>query len=224
MNIDDIIKNIEVPDIGMMPSIFQHQEELMKRYDEIERSNGLFIPDHTKFGIDHCLVQQRIKDMFWRMTEELAEAVECLPIPMDWIKQWNQNSNVRHFFEELADALHFLVEASIISQLCPSIIIPLTALLHSNKTKNLNTQFANDTRFSCAKVIFAAGSAANCLKNKPWKQTQMPTDVMNFHNQLIATWGSFFRLFAYLGCDEKWVYVLYAKKNLVNKWRQETNY
>lgn len=228
INIDDVIKNIEVPDVGMMPSIFQHQKELMVKYDEIERDNGLLVPDyrHGEESIDSCLLQQRIKDMFWRMTEELAEAVECLPVPKKWAEQWDKDVNIHHFFEELADALHFLVEATIISKINVTVVQPLTALLDSNKTEvsGINGWFNNGIRFSCAKVIFAAGTTANCLKNKPWKQTQMPTDVLKFHNCIVDIWAAFFRLFGYLGCDKKMVYVLYAKKNLVNKWRQETNY
>ena len=68
------------------------------------------------------------------------------------------------------------------------------------------------------------GIAANVLKNKPWKLTQMSTDIQKFKNKLIATWIEFAFLWQELGCAKEDVYTLYTKKHDVNVWRQNTNY
>ena len=75
-----------------------------------------------------------------------------------------------------------------------------------------------------ANVVFSMGLAANVLKNKPWKQTHMPTDVEKFKNKFIKVWADFGVLWQELQCSLEDVYVLYVKKHDVNKWRQETLY
>lgn len=223
MNIDDVIGKIEVPEGPIMVTIFSHQKKLMEKYDIIERKNNYYVPD-PPYSLDDTKVQQRIKDLFWRVTEELAEAIETIPPEFqlsEWTQFWDTKPTVRHFFEELADALHFLVEASILANLDPK-KIELDRLSHSGRSLSefCHKEVINRT----TKVIFKMGFAANTFKNKAWKLTQMPTDIAKFRGQLITVWLFFIELWWYLNCTQKQVYVFYAKKNLVNQWRQETNY
>jgi len=223
VNIDDVIQKIEIPEGPVIVTIFNRHKKLMRKYDVIERKNGYCIPN-PPYSLDNTKVQQRIKDMFWRVTEELSEAVEAIPTEFqlsEWAQFWDNQSNVRHFFEELADALHFLVEASILANLNPK-EIKLDSLSYSDRPLS---EFDLDGAIDkVATVIFKMGFAANTFKNKPWKLTQMPTDINKFKKQLVGVWDSFTELWWYLNCTQKQVYVFYAKKNLVNQWRQETNY
>jgi len=223
VNIDDVTKKIEVPEGPIIVTIFNHHKKLMEKYDVIERKNGYYVPD-PPYSLDDTKVQQRIKDLFWRVTEELAEAIEAIPPEFqlsEWAQFWDTEPDVRHFFEELADALHFLVEASILADLDPKKIV-LDSLSDSNRPlSEFNLDGVVD---KVADTILRMGFAANTFKNKPWKLTQMPTDIRKFGKQLIEVWGFFTYLWWYLNCTQKQVYIFYAKKNLVNQWRQETNY
>jgi len=221
VNIDDINQKIVFPE-HLVVTIFEHQKKLMIKYHAIELKNGINYPS-APWNLDDRVVQYIIKDMFWRTTEELAEAVEIIPSLFHlkkWRVFWNTEVSIRHFFEELADALHFLVEASIIVGLEPrtEVEILFGPPLKFNANDDLNIEEL------IADIIFSMGFAANVLKNKPWKQTQMPTDIEKFKNKLIATWRRFVILWQELGCSQEDVYVLYIKKHNVNVWRQNTNY
>lgn len=228
INIDDVTKRIKVPKGPILITIFNHQKELMKKYDEIETSNGYEIPK-PPYSIEDTKVQQRIKDMFWRMTEELSEAVETFPGQIEllnWKEYWATSTDIRHFFEELADALHFLVEASIIARVNPyTIQLKFSSELNNIPPSGFSPyEIREAVIVKISDTIFHMGYAANTLKNKPWKLTQMSTDITKFKKQLIQAWEMFILMWRYLSCDEKQIYLFYIKKNLVNKWRQETNY
>lgn len=223
MNIDDVVKEIEIPEGPIIVAIFNHHQKLMEKYDIIERKNGYYVPK-PPHSLEDTKVQQRIKDMFWRVTEELAEAIETIPLEFKlagWVECWDTEPQVRHFFEELSDALHFLTEASILAGLNPMRIV-FSNLLDSNarfRALSLPTVISRVTD-----IILNMGLTANTLKNKPWKLTQVSTDVAKFEDQLVEVWTSFIDLWNYLKCNQKHVYIFYAKKNLVNQWRQKTNY
>jgi dimeric dUTPase (all-alpha-NTP-PPase superfamily) len=231
LNIDDIIQKIEVPE-NIVKTIRGLQSQLMIKYDYIERKNGFLIP-YPPYNLNDSLVQARIKDMFWRTTEELAEAYEILPgiLQMNqWTTKWTTDDKIRHFFEEIADAIHFLIEASIIANLD---FIKLENLFKENIPGEFSIHYSKsildkiqvgEIEKKIAYIIFSLGLSANMLKNKPWKQTQMETDIIKFLESLLTTWAYFINLFLYLACSQKHIYVLYAKKNFVNQWRQKTNY
>jgi len=238
MNLDDVKLEVECPG-EVIQTIFKHQTELMFKYEEIETKNGIYVPK-LPGSLDDRRVQYRLKDMFWRFTEELAEAAEEFILHpnsfrglVNWEKEWVNNNAVRHFFEEIVDALHFLTEASIIAGLDPLYINgDLKNVLRASPqdgTILMNSSYHPDVLLHSADRLFfpvirSIGLAANCLKNKPWKISEMPTDVAKFKSMMHDAWSEFFRMWAALGGSEKMLYILYAKKNLVNQWRQETSY
>ena len=71
--------------------------------------------------------------------------------------------------------------------------------------------------------VMQLGMMCNCLKNKPWKQTNMVTDKDNFFDHLICVWLCYFSLLSnILEADE--IAQTYLKKSQVNKFRQRSNY
>lgn len=218
MNIDDVKKVDGVESVeDSIKGIFSKQEALMQKYGPIERSNGTDVPE-PPYHLDDRKVQVRLKDMFWRTTEEIAEALECMPEKQylaSWSYWWEKKSDLRHFYEEIIDALHFLVEASIISNM--SVKDVLSAIRGVKCSGNSVTH-------TVMSFIEYMGLAANCLKNKPWKQTMMATDQKNYKAKLQLAWGHFWSLLDSLGLDYNDVYVLYVKKNKVNQFRQRSNY
>lgn len=115
MNVKDF-EDVEIPEGDLLTMIFEKQKELMEKYEPIERERGFITVVPEQQGeIDHRFVQFRIKDLASRATEELYEAMNCLKN-----KPWKQSevtTDAVHFYEELADQLHFLVEMWITSGL-----------------------------------------------------------------------------------------------------------
>lgn len=112
----------EIPRGGdLLATIFAGQRQLMEEYDEIERRNGAVVPRPEFFGqLDAREVQIRLKDLAWRVTEEISEATNTLKN-----KPWKQTfvaTDVAHFEEEVADALHFFVEFLITAGFTPETI------------------------------------------------------------------------------------------------------
>ena len=93
----------------MLELIFAGQRELMEKYELIEARNGaIVVLSDSRGEIDDREVQMRLKDLAYRTIEELSEATNCLknkPWKNDMVK-----TDRAHFYEEIADALHFFVE------------------------------------------------------------------------------------------------------------------
>jgi hypothetical protein len=68
------------------------------------------------------------------------------------------------------------------------------------------------------------GEAMNCLKNKPWKQTQIRTDYLHYVEELMDAFHFMVSLFILSGLTCTDVYELYFKKSEVNKFRQRSKY
>jgi len=222
MNIDDVaMDSIVMPKTTVVAAIFEHQHDLTMKYKDIEKKNGANFPV-PPWNIDDKFVQWRLKDLFWRVTEELAEALDGGGFRgmANWEKRWNDDADVRHFFEELADALHFLVEASLVGGLEP---VDIQEYWEADIDAGGSTS-SSDIQKSCADIVWAIGLAANCLKNKPWKLTQMPTDKPAFNRHMMDAWCEFIDLWEGLGCSQEFVYKLYFRKNAVNQFRQRSNY
>jgi len=108
VNVKDF-PEVELPEGDLLEGIFAGQYELIEKYHDIEQSRGALVIEPENFGeIDHRFVQWRIKDLAFRTIEELTEATNTLKQ-----KPWKQSevpTDQEHFYEELADALHFFVE------------------------------------------------------------------------------------------------------------------
>lgn len=216
MNIDDVESTeIEIPEGPVLKHIYVKQASLMDKYEEIERANGAVVPSPA-WGINDPRVQMRVKDMFWRVTEELAEALEDVPQDLwQWRQKWDERSKIRHVWEEIADALHFLVEASIIVDFEPK------DWAFPGFQKTMGQRPIEQYAF---RIIMELGLAANCLKNKPWKNTHMETDKENFTKHLNRAWRQLGAMFATYEFTLNDIYILYMKKATVNVFRQRTNY
>jgi hypothetical protein len=232
MNIDDVRTVEDVPPEERWLAIFAHQRKLMEKYDEIERDAGANVPEEP-WSLDDKRVQWRLKDLFWRVTEELAEALEFDDprLLLDWESKWEESADVRHVFEELADALHFFVEASIISGEEGLTVRELerdarVALAHYEETPRGKVVLRpkDVLQRKAWEVVYYLGLAANTLKNKPWKQTHMPTDEWRFKGHLWQAWTAFHRIWINFACSQQRVFELYFRKMKVNEFRQRTKY
>jgi hypothetical protein len=74
------------------------------------------------------------------------------------------------------------------------------------------------------RAVEEISEATNCLKNKPWKQTEMVTDKVHFYEELIDAFHFFVELCITAGMTAEDVARVYHRKHAVNKFRQESKY
>lgn len=110
VNIKDI--KTEAPSEGdWLQNIFSRQRELMEKYDEIEKRNGLLLYEGVPVDLHDRRGQFRIRELIRRCVEELFEASHTLKNSA-W-KNSHVLTDTDHFYEEVADAFHFIVELCI---------------------------------------------------------------------------------------------------------------
>lgn len=229
MNVDDAVPTADYP-ADKLADIVAKQTELMHKYHGIEKANGLLQTDAIPVDLHDRHGQARLKDFAWRVTEEIAEATEAMEIHAD-IPQ--------HALEELGDALHFLIELDLLAGIdfdadivgtktsecgldelyrsLPRLDDPLA--LGSIPDK-VGLMIVRDNAWN---TIESLGKAMNCLKQKPWKQTHLLTDVGKFKKHLVAANHAFF-LLCFTLMDAKGLYDVYCRKKQVNDFRIRSNY
>lgn len=209
--------------------IFQKQRKLMEKYEDIEAKNGLLQTHDIPVNLHDRMGQARLKDFSWRVTEELAEAMEAYEIHPDLID---------HVHEEVADALHFLTELTILSGVTPQQVY--TGILDGSKAAGSQDMLGEIFHLlsngralggkpmsldkAMSRTVTSLGLMCNTLKNKPWKNTHMITDENLFRKNLFYAWENFFFLCISYGITAERLDDLYFRKNQVNQFRQKSNY
>jgi phosphoribosyl-ATP pyrophosphohydrolase len=211
MNVNDI--ESEKPDGDKLELIFKRQTELKDKYHHIEESQGVgygLIKGLT-FDINEIRSQCLLKDLAWRVVEEITEATEAL-----------QKGDMVHFREELADALHFLTELCIQVNITPDMIVKgINKPLNKDKFDILFKGRSQEK--DPYKPIYYIGLAMNCLKQKPWKKTHILTDEKKFQKLIEYAYYFFCQyLSAYATSDD--AFDFYFKKSRVNDFRIKSNY
>jgi len=74
------------------------------------------------------------------------------------------------------------------------------------------------------RVTEEVGEAMNTLKNKPWKQTELTTDVDHFLEELVDGFHFYVELLILSGFDPESLFRTYFLKSEVNKFRQRSKY
>lgn len=218
MNINDISeKNIPIMD-NFWNDVFKIQHNLIIKYNEIElkvMGIELLYGPINYFHIDNQVVQLKIKEYLWRISEELGESYECIQNAED------ENSiDIKHQLEELSDGLHFFVELLIKLNYNPKEIYPLEFIkkTYDRLYKNWNQEeFYLNAFTSLAKI-------GNCLKNKPWKQSQMQTDRQYMYSKIKEFSEWFMFIFFHNNFSINNIFNIYSRKSQVNQFRQNTNY
>jgi NTP pyrophosphatase (non-canonical NTP hydrolase) len=74
------------------------------------------------------------------------------------------------------------------------------------------------------RVVEELMESMNTLRNKPWKQSEVETDVDHFQEELADTMHFFIELLITAGISAEDFFLLYYMKSEVNKFRQRSNY
>lgn len=208
--IDDIVRQ-NGPHFKYFQAIFDRQELLHNRYAQIEANNGFYVPTRV---IEPSLNDPRftlwIRSRFWYVTEELAES---LPEA--------ESGDGQKFFEEVIDALHYLVEVSMFVDVGINTVEQIWETCGMVQTELIYEPVAERVY---SHIIMQLGLTANLLKNKEWKQTPVSVNQDEFRFRLLATWNKFFMALKCFGLSKEAVYVLYCLKNEINQKRQEDGY
>lgn len=202
VNITDVKDQTKFPE-DIWKAIFEKQWELALKYSEIEGMGDLL--KTTSNNIDTAKGQRWIKDFSWRVTEELAETQEAYT---EW-RRTKEEACLTHYWEEMTDALHFLVELTLIAGYKSDFVPKATAVWLETKSWD---------------VVYSLGLMCNTLKNKLWKQTQLLTDRNLFEFYLRQTWLYFISIFVNEHLSKEDIYNLYFKKNQVNQFRIRSKY
>ena len=96
----------------------------------------------------------------------------------------------------------------------------------NGKTSNLHTRVGNMLiKEMIDSTIQELSEAIQTMKNwKPWKQTDMETDVEHFKEEMIDGLHFYIEALILAGVDADEVFELYFKKNKVNQFRQNSKY
>lgn len=195
----------------LWPSIFEKQKELIEKYKDIEKMGTLL--EETEINLNTAFGQKWIKDFAWRVVEELTEAMESDLMSEEYAEEGAialAKEAHLHYQEELIDAVHFLAELTIIAGFDYH-VVPKIPYTEENEAEWFS-------------VVYNLGLLANCLKNKPWKQSQMLTDYNKARAYIVEIWRSMIYVLFNAGLDYQGIYRLYFKKNSVNKFRQRSKY
>lgn len=226
VNINDVKTNSDDWKGDRLEAIFKRQQELMEKYHDIEKANGLLQTEDVPVSLHDRFGQTRLKDFAWRATEELGEALDA----------FTHSDNMDHCWEELADALHFLAEFTILAGMTPEdLVVILNAGRDAVEGDYLDQFFywseppkvypQQEMMFmEVGRFIQYMGMACNCFKNKPWKQSHMLTDVKEFYKWVVKAWKAFIGVCDVSGLTPRTLILFYFGKSEVNKFRQRSNY
>jgi len=221
MNVEDT-EAPEVPEGACrLEMMFERQRELADKYHPIELSNGIgyAVLQGRPFDIHHRFSQQLVKDMAQRATEEVCEATTAVAID-DW--------GSTHAKEEVADAIHFMIELLILVGIDASRVVSDTGTQRTTGDGLASVMYGmiigydhRERAFDCVEKI---SEAMMLLKQKPWKTTHVQTDAPLFNVKIVQAFHSLLFFAMSMGLDDKQVFDLYFRKSEVNKFRQRSAY
>lgn len=216
MNINDVDKVKEYPE-NILEVIFAKQGDLMAKYHEIEKKNGLLQTETFPMNLHDRFCQARIKDFLWRTTEELAESLEALRETLD----------DEHVKEEVIDALHFHTENCIQCGLtAEDIMDSMDAYDFSFMIQEQQILAkGSDVHMLFLGAVESLGLAGNCLKNKPWKQDHKLTDIVKFTDKMCNAYENIIAILTVgFKMSAEDIFDMYFRKHAVNQFRQRSGY
>lgn len=212
MNIHDFPEEFNENHISqLLTFVFNKQKDLALKYQEIESKNGFHYPLNLTLDLNNRFDQTLLKNMAWRVIEEIGESIEAL--------EQNSPEQLIHAKEELADGLHFITELCILSGLsAENFNVEFILSIYNAKGEKDITIKDNLYDFVCK-----IGISMNCLKMKPWKNTPYLTDVPVYIGYLQEAYYSYVFLMLKIMTPLE-ILNYYFRKSQVNQFRQRSNY
>jgi len=186
-----------------LSGILRHQSELMAQFRGIEKKNGFHFPT-PPVDPDGFANQAELRRLAWCIQEELCEAADAMSLP-----EWR--SAVQ---KELIDALHFIAEFLLTLGYWPDDLPP-----EDSRSPDVSLNGPTPNLFN---TMIDLGMVVNSLKNKPWKQTDRPTDIVVFRRKLARFVRGFIRTCYSLGMSDNDIHLVYFGKAAENQNRIDT--
>lgn len=190
------IENFDKAKLHNWNEIFEMQKEINCEFNTLTKE---IIDD---FDINCYDDQQQFKKYCWFITEELSEAIEAF-----------RAKEEEHIKEELIDALNFTIG-----------LYTLYGWTYDDVKDSHIIKTTYNAQDAVFESIIAIGLAANCLKNREWRESQYLVDLIVFEERLKYIWGCFMEIFRHMRMNDKAIRELWYKKYQVNKFRIETKY
>ena len=219
-----------------LTNLFKGQQSLVDRYVGVEK-----LPK-PPLEINIKAHQVILKDFISRVVEELGEAYESYLLFTEGIYC---NKDIINSNEELMDALHFLLETGIYCGLTakdvelsmgetlekmwdgfkPKLSKESVSLMGYSLGMNLSsTVNMVNTQVLLWRLTYKLQLVRNCLKNKPWKQSEMMSDIQLVRKLLLESFREMFTLLFELNFPLESIMQFYYMKNQVNHFRISSNY
>lgn len=217
------ILNYEAIEVKDLAEMIQKQKEIMFAFE----------PDLKKrveeFDIDIYEDQMLLKEfLLERTVEEITEAYAAF-----------RAQHYEHYLEEIVDVFNFLIETHILlknvvidDKTCLDNIynsfklyekhIKLPDYLYPNSnSEDYKRSFIRRDLFD---VIQYIGELTNLLKQRPWRESQYPVDLLTFKDRWYDVLNIFISTLIRQGIGFDILSNIWSKKYQVNKFRIESNY
>lgn len=219
------ILNFEAQEIDSLEEIVEKQKAIMFSFEpNLEKRV-------EEFDIDIYEDQMLLKEfLLERAVEEITEAGAAI-----------KANHVEHYKEEMIDVFNFLIETAIIlGDQYPIDVSDNEAVenyfngeeffgdvdtLDANYTDEENqVHRVSNILKALYDLIQCIGELTNLLKQRPWRESQYPVDLITFKARWKRVWLNFWLTQKYYGFNWKEFKAIWSKKYQVNKFRIESNY
>ena len=219
------ILNFEAQEIDSLEEIIERQKAIMFSFEpNLEKRV-------EEFDIDIYEDQMLLKEfLLERAVEEITEAGAAI-----------KANHVEHYKEEMIDVFNFLIETAIIlGDQYPIDVSDNGAVenyfngeeffgdvdtLDANYTDEENqVHRVSNILKALYDLIQCIGELTNLLKQRPWRESQYPVDLITFKARWKRVWLNFWLTQKYYGFNWKEFKAIWSKKYQVNKFRIESNY
>lgn len=197
-----------------LTKIFEAQRDLIAQFHKIELANGFPIESAIPVDLDNKFDQFRLKELAWRITEEIGETITTL-------REVGKSNTT--YQEEVSDVIHFFVEMLIIAGITPSDLAPgpdqLESLFMSVLLEFWKDSDRSDLEKCWLNTIVELSLACNELKNRPWKQSFKPTDREAFKDRLVGAFHEMVMACIRSEIDATVFSAIYFRKHEINQGR-----
>ena len=219
------ILNYEAQEIDSLEEIIEKQKAIMFSFEpNLEKRV-------EEFDIDIYEDQMLLKDfLLVRAVEEITEAGAAI-----------KANHVEHYKEEMIDVFNFLIETAIIlGDQYPIDVSDNESVynyfngeeffgdvdtLDANYTDEENqVHRVSNILKALYDLVQCIGELTNLLKQRPWRESQYPVDLITFKARWKRVWLNFWLTQKYYGFNWKEFKAIWSKKYQVNKFRIESNY
>lgn len=221
------ILNYEAEKIENIQEIIEKQKEIMFAFEPNLKKRT------EEFDIDIYEDQMLLKEfLLERVVEEITEAGAAI-----------KANHIEHFKEELIDVFNFLLETKIILgekyKIDEDIVgNPIRDYLEKDWYMKDTPTDINKKELDEEEIQFrlthiymklfhlveTIGLLTNLLKQRPWRESQYPVDVLTFREKWNSIWANFWLTLSFIGFSFEEFKRIWSKKYQVNKFRIDSNY